>query len=227
VRLAALQDELAELQPAPWRPPDNGYTVGASYCCAEHRGTSTAAEVAVPPQEYTERGWAAAAVQPVGGDVRTVVADGPLRAGYVPGALALREGPLREAAVRHLDEPLDVLLVDAAGRDHPRRAGLALHLGAVLDVPTVGATDRPLRAGGAEPADRRGAFSPLLLDGEVVGHWLRVRPGVRPLAVHAAWRTDPEVAVEVVLAGTRGHRTPEVLRHARLAARAGRARARR
>ena len=71
----------------------------------------------------------------------------------------------------------DVLLVDASGRDHPRRCGLALHLGAVLGVPTVGVTHRPLRAEGEWPDDERGATSALVLDGERVGYWVRTKRG--------------------------------------------------
>jgi len=114
---------------------------------------------------------------------------------YRPALLALREGPLLEAAVRALPSRPDVLLVNATGRDHPRRAGLALHLGAVLGLPTVGVTDRPLLAEGRWPPDAASAAAPLLLDGEPVGCWLRTRPGVRPVAVHAAWRTGVEAAV--------------------------------
>ncbi len=136
--------------------------------------------------------------------------------------LALREGALLEAAVRALPQPPDVLLVDATGRDHPQRAGLALHLGAVLDLPTVGVTHRPLVAEGEWPPDERGARSPLTVDGELVGYWLRTRAGTRPLAAHAAWRTDPETAAEVVFATCRA-RTPEPLRQARRRAREARA----
>jgi deoxyribonuclease V len=151
------------------------------------------------------------------------VITGSAVAAYEAGLLALREGPLLEAAVRALPQPPGVLLVDATGRDHPRRAGLALHLGAILDVPTVGVTHRTLLATGDWPADARGAASPLHLDGEVVGHWVRTRVGRRPLAVHAAWRTGPETAVEVVLTCTHDLRTPEPLRRARTAARVARA----
>ncbi|HZR93888.1 MAG TPA: endonuclease V [Gaiellaceae bacterium] len=167
-------------------------------------------------------GWAAAAL---GEDVSVVSAVTP--AAYEPGLLALREGPLLEAAVRGLSERPDVLLVDATGRDHPRRAGLALQLGAVLDLPTVGVTDRPLLARGEAPAEARGSASPLLLDGERVGYLVRTRTRARPIAVHAAWRTMPETAVEVVLAATAGMRTPEPLRMARAAARRARAAERR
>jgi deoxyribonuclease V len=152
------------------------------------------------------------------------VAIGEAGAPYAAGLLALREGPLLEAAVRALAVAPGVLLVDATGRDHPRRAGLALHLGAVLDLPTVGVTHRPLLASGAWPEDARGATSPLELDDRHVGAWLRTRRGARPVAVHAGWRTDVDVAVEVVLAASRGHRTPEPLRRARWVAHVARAR---
>jgi Endonuclease V len=100
-------------------------------------------------------------------------------------------------------------VVNATGRDHPRRAGLAVHLGAVLGLPTVGVTTRPLLAEGGWPPEKRGATTPLRLDREVVGCWVRTRPGARPVAVHAAWRTDASDAVRVVLAATRRARTPE------------------
>jgi deoxyribonuclease V len=131
-------------------------------------------------------------------------------------------GVLLETAVRGLPEPPDVLLVDATGRDHPRRAGLALHLGAVLDLPTVGVTHRPLVASGEPPEDRLGAASPLVLDGRVVGFWLRTRTGVRPLAVHAGWRVGAVAALEVVRGCWCKRRTPEPLREARRLARIAR-----
>ena len=152
-----------------------------------------------------------------------VVVAGAAGSAYEPGLLALREGPLLEAAVRALSERPDVLIVDATGRDHPRRAGLAVHLGAVLDLPTIGVTHRPLVADGSWPADTHGAVEPLTLERELVGYWVRTRRGTRPLAVHAGWRVDPETAVEVVLAHTRSARTPEPLRQARTLARTARA----
>jgi deoxyribonuclease V len=142
---------------------------------------------------------------------------------YRPGLLALREGPLLEQAVKALTAPVDVILVNATGLDHPRHAGLALHLGSVLDLPTVGVTHRPLLAHGDWPGDERGASRPLILDGQVVGAWLRTRTGARPLAVHAAWRTDAKTAIEVVLAAGGSARTPRPLRTARRAARRARA----
>jgi deoxyribonuclease V len=139
--------------------------------------------------------------------------------------LALREGALLEAAVRALPPRPNALLVNATGRDHPRRAGVALQLGAILDLPSAGVTHRPLLAAGDWPPDETGAHSPLVLDCEPVGYWLRTRAGTRPLAVHAGWRTEPETALELVLAACAGHRTPEPIRLARRAARLARAHA--
>jgi deoxyribonuclease V len=206
--LEEVQLALAEAEPALFRP-DADTVVGGCFVCSlrEKRGAGRTGDPL----------WAAASAD------TTAVVEGKAGAPYEAGLLALREGPALEAAVRALDRPPDVLLVDATGRDHPRQAGLAFHLGAQLDLPTVGVTHRPLLAEGTWPGDERGATTPLVLEGAVVGHWLRTRPGTRPLAVHAAWRTDPDTAVEVVLAAVAGHRAPEPLRRARQAAREARA----
>lgn len=144
-------------------------------------------------------------------------------AAYTPGLLALREGPILAAAVELLDPAPDVLLVDATGVDHPRRAGLALHLGAVTGVPTVGVTQRPLAARGDPPPKRRGSSSPVTLGGDVVGYWVCTRTGANPVLAHAGWRTDPATAAAVVLAAsTEGARAPVPLQEARRAAREAR-----
>jgi deoxyribonuclease V len=209
--LAAVQTALAAADPPPWA--GRADVIGG---CAVRfpRGE---------PGGVPEPAWAAAVAWRDGRPVAEAARTGQANAPYAPGLLALREGPLLEGAVRALALSPDVLLVDATGRDHPRRAGLALHLGAVLDVPTVGVTHRPLLARGEWPADRRGAASPLELDGDPVGAWLRTRRGVRPVAVHAAWRTTAEDAVAIALAACGRHRTPEPLRHARRLARMARA----
>jgi len=204
-RLASEQDRLAAEIWTAWRPLGR-YSVGAVFVCFDQAAPGNGS--------VGDRAFAAAAC----GD-EVVVVTGEAPAGYSPGRLALRQGALLERAIRGLSVLPDVVLVDATGRDHPRRCGLALHLGAVLGVPTVGVTHRPLCAEGEWPADERGATSPLVLDGERVGYWVRTRPGTRPLAAHAAWRTGPEAAVEVVLAATERARSPEPLRRARAAAR--------
>ena len=135
----------------------------------------------------------------------------------------MREGRLLQAAIRALPERPEVVIANATGHDHPRGAGLALHLGAVLDLPSVGVTDRPLLASGGEPGPERGARSPLLLDGGPVALFVRTRMGARPLVVHPGWRTDLDTAASVVLAAVRRARTPEPLRRARREARMARA----
>lgn len=167
--------------------------------------------------------WAAAAVLLGPRAVAEATVRSEAAGPYLPGLLALREGPCLEAAVRRLGAAPDVLLVDATGRDHPRRAGLAVHLGAETGLATIGVTHRPLLAVGEWPSDEHGAHSPLMLDGVCVGAWLRTRRDARPLAIHPGWRTTLDVAIEVALSATRDHRTPEPLRHARRLARIARA----
>jgi hypothetical protein len=94
------------------------------------------------------------------------------------------------------------MIAHAIARDHPRAAGLARHLGAVLELPSIGVTDRPLQAIGPEPGPERGETSRLLLDGVETARMLRTRAGARPLVVHAGWRTDLDTAISVALAST-------------------------
>lgn len=217
VALARLQRTLGAAHPPPWRPAD-GDAVGASACCfageVRPRG----------PEDPATRGWAAACrYTPDGPEI--AVATRHVAMPYVPGQLALREGPLRASALLRLGQLPDVVLVTATGRDHPARAGLATLLGAALDVPTIGITDRPLAGRGDQPPSAPGARTPLLVDDEVVGWWLRTQPAVRPVAVSAGWRTTADVAVRVTLASVGAARMPEPVRHARRAAREARARA--
>jgi deoxyribonuclease V len=247
-------DELVELQYTlareaesalahrPWLPPE-GPVVGGCFV-AFARGEAG-------PGSPGDRAWAAAVAwrvePPSGGRSRSVdrhlrgvaangmprraddvvaqaVASERIPAAYAPGLLARREGPVLAAAVAALGDLPDVLLVDATGFDHPRRAGLALHLGAVLGIPTVGVTQRPLVASGPLPDLQRGATSPVLVDGRCVGFWVCTKTGARPVLAHAAWRTSPEHAAQMVLtASTDAARTPVPLQEARRVAREARA----
>ena len=212
--LMAAQRSLAEAHPEPWRPPVGDLLVGGCWVCFPRglRGRGGAGDAA----------WVAAVVMRGDQVVAEEVRRGVAGASYSPGLLALRLGRLMDEAVRALATRPDVLLVDATARDHPRGAGLALHLGAELDLPTVGITHRPLLARGIPPPDRRGATTPLRIDDAVVGCWMRTRAGVRPVVVHPGWRVDLATAVQVV-AGTTGlRRTPEPLRRARRLARIAR-----
>jgi deoxyribonuclease V len=214
--LVRAQRELAALAPPGWQPSAALPLVAGCYLCFE-RGEKGRGRTG-------ERGWAAAVLMRGNrGLVESAVAVGAAGAPYEPGLLALREGPLLDAALRALSEQPEALLCNATGRDHPRAAGLALQLGAVLDLPSIGVTDRPLLAEGAEPGADRGSTSPALLRGVEVARLLRTRAGARPVVVHAGWRTDLDTATAVVRASTRRARTPEPLRRARQLARYARA----
>ncbi|HEX6493367.1 MAG TPA: endonuclease V [Candidatus Dormibacteraeota bacterium] len=221
----ALQERLgaeatAQRLTYPWWPPASELLAGACFI-ASPTGTSG-------PGSAGDPAWVAAVTWRAGsGAVEQVVRTATVPAPYASGLLALREGSALAAAVAALDRAPDILLVDATGADHPRRAGLAVHLGAVLGIATVGVTHRPLVAHGDPPtALVRGATAPLLLDGEEVARWVCTRTRARALAAHAGWRTDAATAADVVLATSTGAgRTPVPLALARTAARTARARA--
>jgi deoxyribonuclease V len=213
--LEALQEELARSAPAAprWLPPtDRPIAFGGLFFASSTRGPDGA--------------WAGACVVQDERTISSAVVSGEPGAPYVPGYLALREEQLLELAARRLNGGYDVLMVNGTGRDHPRGAGLALHLGASLGVPTVGVTDRSLVAEAVgEPGEARGSHVPLVTGGETVGMVLRTRARAKPLVAHAAWQTEPDTAVAVVLGATGLARTPEPIRRARRLARLARARA--
>ncbi|NEE02818.1 endonuclease V [Phytoactinopolyspora halotolerans] len=177
------------------------------------------------PGHRGDRAWAAAVSLRGRAIVAQSVAVQQVPAAYAPGLLARREGPILQAAVGDLRPGPDVLLVDATGLDHPRGAGLALHLGAILGVPTVGVTHRTLVASGAVPEHlRRGATAPVYVRDRCVGYWVCTKTAARAVVAHAGWRTSPETAAETVLAASSSRaRTPLPLRHARRVARTTRA----
>lgn len=205
--LHRLQSQLGAEDPESWTPSGDPVVAGCFFC---HRPGRPEA-------------WAAAVLYRSGHPWAASVVDGRTSAGYERGYLALREGPLLEQAVRGLDRAPEVLLVNATGRDHPRRAGLAIQLGAVLETPTVGVTERLLVASGDEPGDDKAASTPVYRDGEPVGFWVRTRAEIRAVAAHAGWRTTAEVARDLVLANALRARTPEPIRRARHLARRARA----
>lgn len=209
--LIAYQELLATAAPEPWTLDPGTASIGGCWVCFP-RG------LAGPGSDH-DPAWCAAVIMFRGRVVDQLIVSGTARASYVPGLMALRLGPLMEQAIHALSGRPDVLLLDATARDHPRRAGLALHLGAELDIPTIGVTHRPLLASGDWPSDQRGATSPLRIGDSLVGCWLRTRPGVRPLAIHPGWRTDLGTAVELITMLSERRRTPEPLRRARQLAR--------
>ncbi len=138
----------------------------------------------------------------------------PCRFPYVPGLLSFRELPAVLAAFRKLRCEPDAVLCDAQGLAHPRRFGLASHLGVWLDRTTIGCAKSRLCGGHDEPANRRGAFVPLTDRGEQVGVVLRSRDGVKPLYISVGHRCDADSAVRIVLSCGGGYRLPEPTRAA-------------
>lgn len=248
----SLQSRLASVAPKalvddPWSPSGDGDLLGGCFV-ASSRGTTGAGRAGdrvwaaavvwrrpgarAPVPRRSDRHLHGATAAPGGARRADDVADqavlcSEVPAQYEPGLLAARDGAVLAQVLHALGLRPDVVLVDATGTDHPRGAGLAVHLGAVTGLPTVGVTRRPLVAVGERPALRRGACSNLVLDGRCVAYWVCTRDGTQPLVAHAGWRTSPEVAASVVLeASTPAARTPVPIQEARRAAREARSAAR-
>ena len=213
-QLIRQQEKLRDQSPDIWRSTAEPIVIGACFMCCGPGSTKAGTNADV--------GWAGAVLFRGRKTLVETSVKGLAGAPYRPGLLALREGPLLEKAVNALPRLPDVLLVNATGRDHPRRAGLALQLGALLDVPTIGVTNRVLLARGNQPGAEYGSNAPFMIEREVVGAWLRTRAGAHPVAVHVAWRTDLNYALQLVLDASNRYRTPEPLRRARCMARTAR-----
>jgi len=146
--------------------------------------------------------------------LRAVTAEMPVSFPYVPGLLAFREGPVVLAALEQLESRPDILMFDAHGLAHPRRMGLATHLGILLDMSAVGCAKSRLRGTYVEPNEQKGSWA-LLVDGdEVIGAVVRTRGGVRPVFVSIGHRVDLEAAISLVLDCATRHRLPEPTRWA-------------
>jgi len=140
--------------------------------------------------------------------------------GYRSGFRAFREGAALLEALSRLGQRPDIIFFRGHGICHPRRCGLASHLGVLLDRPTVGCADSLLCGCTAPPGPRRGDWSPVLGEGgERLGAAVRTQAGQRPVYISPGHRCDVETAVALVLACTPRFRLPEPLRAARLAGR--------
>jgi deoxyribonuclease V len=137
---------------------------------------------------------------------------------YVPGLLSFREAPAVLDAFGRLRVRPQALIVDGQGRAHPRRLGIACHLGLLLDLATVGCAKSRLIGEHAEPGRRRGAHVRLLDAGELIGRVVRTRDDVRPVYVSVGHHIDLDSAVRLVLGTTRGFRLPEPTRQAHILA---------
>lgn len=136
----------------------------------------------------------------------------PIQFPYVPGLLAFREIPAILDALEKLRVEPDLIMADAQGLAHPRRFGLASHLGMVLDKPTIGCAKSRLCGDHSEPGERAGSWAPLRDGGEVIGAAVRTKDATNVLYVSVGHRVSLESAVQTVLRCCRKYRIPEPTR---------------
>lgn len=146
--------------------------------------------------------------------VESALARRPTDYPYVPGLLSFREIPAALVALASLRTTPDLLVADGQGRAHPRRFGLASHLGWLVDRPTIGAAKSRLTGDATVPLSGRGATSPLIDRGEVIGAVVRTRDGVAPLYVSVGHRISLARAIQITLDLTPRFRLPETTRSA-------------
>ncbi len=180
------------------------FVAGVDISVDRERGTATGAVVVL---DYPQLGL-----------VETKVVSGRVDFPYVPGLLSFREAPLTLATFQQLSVTPDLVLVDGQGIAHPRRLGLASHLGLFLDTPTIGCAKSRLCGSHRVPDEEAGSYAELVDRGETIGAALRTRPGASPIYVSIGHRVDLEAAIYWVLECCRGYRLPEPTRLAHLAA---------
>ena len=141
-----------------------------------------------------------------------VLAEGPVSFPYVPGLLTFREGPIVLEALARLRLEPDVLIFDGQGIAHPRRLGIATHIGVLVDRPSIGCAKSRLWGKHQELGAQKGDYA-LLYDGqEVIGAVVRTRTGVKPVYVSVGHRIDLTSAIEYVLGCCKRFRLPETTR---------------
>ncbi len=148
----------------------------------------------------------------------TVVVEGELYFPYIPGMLSFREAPLVLTACQKLSAVPDFILVDGQGLAHPRRLGLASHLGLLLDIPAIGCAKSILCGRHGPLGVEVGCYSDLVDGGEVIGAAVRTRERAKPVYVSIGHAVDLPNAIHWVMQCCRGYRVPEPTRLAHLAA---------
>jgi deoxyribonuclease V len=198
----AVQDELRErvVLDEPGPPPGTGRVTGVDVAYDDERDVVVAAAVVLD-----------AATREV---VAEATAVGRVSFPYVPGLLAFREIPTVLAALDSLSADPGLLVCDGYGLAHPRRFGLASHLGVLTGRPSIGVAKNPFTFTYGQPGDARGDFTPLLADGEEVGRALRTQAGVKPVYVSVGHRVSLDNACAHTLLLSPRYRVPETTRHA-------------
>lgn len=198
----AVQDELRErvVLDEPGPPPGTGHVTGVDVAYDDERDVVAAAAVVLDGATLDV--------------VAEATAVGQVSFPYVPGLLAFREIPTVLAALDALPCPPGLVVCDGYGLAHPRRFGLAGHLGVLTGLPTIGVAKNPFTFTYADPATTRGSSAPLMADDEEVGRALRTRDAVKPVFVSVGHRVSLDNACAHVLALTPQYRLPETTRTA-------------
>jgi len=207
----ALQKELAQkVQQIPLR--NRPTTVAGLDCALGIDNQSIIAAVVVLKLPSTVRGlW-----EPLGQAefelIETATACQKITFPYIPGLLSFRESPVCIAAVEKLKAEPDAFVIDGQGIAHPRRFGIASHLGLFFDKPTIGCAKSRLTGSFEEPGSEKGAYSPLKDNQEVIGAAVRTRTNVEPIFVSVGNKCLLKDAIDVTLAWTTKYRVPEPTR---------------
>lgn len=144
--------------------------------------------------------------------VETALAEDSIQFPYIPGLFSFRELPPLIKAFAKLKNTPDLVVCDGQGYAHPRRFGLACHLGVIFDVPTIGCGKTRLLGEYQKPDAERGAVAPLIDSGEAIGKALRTQTGIKPIYVSVGHRCSLDVACEWVLKLSPKFRLPETTR---------------
>jgi len=150
--------------------------------------------------------------------VAVVIERGRLELSYVPGLLSFREAPLLIGAAAKLAVEPDLIMVDGQGIAHPRRMGLASHIGLLLEKPTIGCAKSLLCGSYQQPGVEPGSYSEIIDSGETIGAVLRTRENVKPVFVSTGHMIGLEEAISLTLKTCRGFRLPEPVRLAHIEA---------
>ncbi|WP_431041386.1 endonuclease V [Streptomyces sp. P1-3] len=180
--------------------PGTGVVVGVDVAYDDERDTVAAAAVALDGRTLEV--------------LEEATAVGRVSFPYVPGLLAFREIPTVLDALDRLTRTPDLVVCDGYGLAHPRRFGLASHLGVLTGLPTAGVAKNPFTFGFTDPGARRGDWSPLLDGAEEVGRALRTRDGVKPVFVSVGHRVGLPAACAWTLHLAPAYRLPETTRRA-------------
>ena len=175
-------------------------------------------DISSPNAQGVARGAVVVLRYPEFRTVEVQVAEDKIAFPYIPGLLSFRESPLLLAACETLRNTPELVLVDGQGIAHPRRFGLASHLGLFFDVPTIGCA-KSILCGKHQPVgDESGSHAELFDNGELIGAALRTKSGTKPIYVSVGHKIDLALALQWVIKCCRGYRLPEPTRLAHLAA---------